>query len=248
MIEIQKLSKFYGDRAALKNINLSLKEGETHVFLGSSGSGKSTLLRLMSGLIDADVGEVSISGVKVSTRNQKKLSSQIAYVIQEGGLFPHFTGRENVALAAQLAGWDKAKISSRMNELCQLVQLDQSFLEQYPKQLSGGQRQRIALMRALMLDPPLVLLDEPLGALDPLVRSELQRELKRIFNQVRKTVIMVTHDIGEGAFFGHTISLFHEGELLQHGGFKSFIKNPASDFVTRFFKAQVPPAELLESL
>lgn len=248
MIEVNKVSKFYARRAALKDVSLSLQEGQTHILLGSSGSGKSTLLRIISGLIDADTGQVKIADEVVSSRNQKKLSSQIAYVIQEGGLFPHLTARENISLAARLAGWNLKKINIRVSELCHLVQLDESFLEQYPKQLSGGQRQRIALMRALMLDPPLILLDEPLGALDPLVRSELQRELKRIFNLVQKTVIMVTHDIGEGAFFGHSLSLFHEGELIQHGAFKSFIKNPVNDFVTRFIKAQVPPPELLESL
>ena len=248
MIEIKNVSKYYAGRPALKNINLSLKEGETHIFLGSSGSGKSTLLRIVSGLIDADEGHISISGETVSSQNQRKLSSRIAYVIQEGGLFPHLTARENVGLAARLAGWNEQKIKARVSELCSLVQLEEVSLEQFPKQLSGGQRQRIALMRALMLDPPLILLDEPLGALDPLVRSELQKELKRIFNQVKKTVIMVTHDIGEGAFFGHTLSLFNEGQLIQHGNFKSFIQNPASDFVTRFIRAQVPPPELLESL
>lgn len=248
MIDIQNVSKYYGKLVALKNISLALKEGETHIFLGSSGSGKSTLLRIISGLIDADAGQIKINQEIVSSANQKKLSSQIAYVIQEGGLFPHLTARENIALAAKLAGWGSDKIKKRTSELCQLVQLSENFLEQYPKQLSGGQRQRIALMRALMLDPPLILLDEPLGALDPLVRSELQRELKRIFNLVQKTVVMVTHDIGEGAFFGHSLSLFHEGELVQHGDFKSFIKNPVNEFVTRFIKAQVPPPELLESL
>ncbi len=248
MISIQNVSKFYDRRPVLKKINLALKEGKTHVFLGSSGSGKSTLLRILSGLIDADEGKVTISGEIVSKLNQKKMSRQIAYVIQEGGLFPHFTAHENVVLAAQLAGWDQEKIGFRMRELCALVKLHESYLDQYPKQLSGGQRQRIALMRALMLDPPLIFLDEPLGALDPLVRSELQRELKRIFNHVKKTVVMVTHDIGEGAYFGHSISLFNEGEIVQHGEFKDFIKNPSSDFVTRFIQARVPPSELLESL
>jgi osmoprotectant transport system ATP-binding protein len=248
MINIQNISKFYGPLAALKNVSLTLQEGKTHILLGSSGSGKSTLLRIISGLIDVDAGVVKIDQEIASSKNQKKLSSQIAYVIQEGGLFPHLTARENIALAAKLAGWSKDKIKKRISELCQLVLLNENFIEQYPKQLSGGQRQRIALMRALMLDPPIILLDEPLGALDPLVRSELQRELKRIFNLVQKTVVMVTHDIGEAAFFGHTLSLFHEGELIQHGELKSFMKNPANEFVTRFFKAQAPPQELLESL
>ena len=150
MISIQNVSKFYGGRPALKNINLALKEGETHVFLGSSGSGKSTLLRILSGLIDPDEGKVTISKSIVSMLNQKTLSSQVAYVIQEGGLFPHFTARENVVLAARLAGWRQDKIASRVSELCGLVKLNESYLNQYPKQLSGGQRQRIALMRALI--------------------------------------------------------------------------------------------------
>ncbi len=246
MIEINNVSKYYGDLIALKNINLKLKEGETHVFIGSSGSGKSTLLRLLSGLIEADEGEIRLNGELISNSIQKNLSSRIGYVIQEGGLFPHFSGRENLALAAKLASWSPSRITARISELCQLVQLEQRFLEHFPKELSGGQRQRIALMRALMLDPPLVLLDEPLGALDPLVRSELQRELKRIFNLVKKTVVMVTHDVGEAAFFGHSLSLFDEGILIQHGDFKSFIKKPANEFVTRFIRAQVPPLELLE--
>jgi osmoprotectant transport system ATP-binding protein len=246
MISVKNVSKYYAGKAVLKNINLQLSFGETHVFLGSSGSGKSTLLRLITGLIKPDEGQIELTNL--DTSNSKHLASNIAYVIQEGGLFPHLTASENVILAAKLAGWKTERIKSRVTELCKLVQLSENLLSQYPKQLSGGQRQRIALMRALMLDPPLIMLDEPLGALDPLVRSELQRELKQIFNYLKKTVILVTHDIGEGAFFGHTVSLFNEGKLIQHGNFKSFIKNPASDFVTRFIKAQVPPTELLESL
>ncbi len=248
MIQIENVSKFYESRAALSDVSLRLKEGETHVFLGSSGSGKSTLLRLISGLIDADKGKIQIGDQLISTDVQKKLSSQIAYVIQEGGLFPHLTAFENVAMAAKLSSWSSEKIHKRVRELSELVQLDQIFLNQFPAQLSGGQRQRIALMRALMRDPPVVLLDEPLGALDPLVRSDLQKELKRIFNLVKKTVIMVTHDIGEGAFFGHTISLFHEGKLVQHGTFNQLVKTPVNEFVTRFIRAQIPPPELLDNL
>lgn len=232
----------------LHNVSLSLKSGQTHVLLGSSGSGKSTLLRLICGLIDPTSGEIFFDKRKMSSKVQLKLASEIGYVIQEGGLFPHLTARNNIALSAQTHGWTRAKIKERVNYLANLVQLDETLLDRFPRQLSGGQRQRIALMRALMLDPPLLLLDEPLGALDPIVRSELQKELKRIFNLVKKTVVLVTHDVGEGAFFGHTISLFHDGALLQHGDFKSFIDHPVSDFVTRFIHAQSPPPELLESL
>ena len=248
MITIQSVSKSFGSRLALQNINLELAQGQTHVFLGSSGSGKTTLLRLLCGLVDVSSGKILINALQASSQVQRKLAMQIGYVIQEGGLFPHLSARNNISLTAQVQNWSEDKINARVSALAQLVQLEESVLDRYPKELSGGQRQRLALMRALMLDPPILLLDEPLGALDPLVRSELQRELKRIFNHVKKTVVIVTHDVGEGAFFGHTISLFHEGILLQHGNFSSFVKKPKSDFVTRFINAQIPVPELLEGL
>ncbi len=248
MILIKDLSKNYATRTVLRPVNLKLAQGETHVLIGSSGSGKSTLLRLLCGLIEATTGNVKIDQDDVTPKNQLQLAAKIGYVIQEGGLFPHLTSRENVVLAAKTLGWSKSKIAARLIELAHLVQLEESLLARYPKELSGGQRQRVALMRALMLDPPLLLLDEPLGALDPLVRSDLQKELKRIFIHVKKTVVMVTHDVGEAAFFGHTISLFHDGYLVQHGEFSSFVKKPASEFVTRFIRAQTPPPELLAEL
>jgi osmoprotectant transport system ATP-binding protein len=246
MISIQGASKKYGSVEALQAVDLKLQSGQTHVLLGSSGSGKTTLLRLISGLIDCTSGKILIDGEAVSVKMQTELALKIGYVIQEGGLFPHLSAKENVVLAARAQGWDTGRIENRLAALTELVQLNAAFLKQYPKELSGGQRQRVALMRALMLDPPILLLDEPLGALDPLVRSDLQKELKRIFNQVKKTVVMVTHDIGEGAFFGHTVSLFHEGALIQHGDFPSFVKSPKSDFVSRFIHAQISN-EVLEA-
>lgn len=248
MIQINGVSKLYGDRQALYANSLSLAENQTHVFWGSSGSGKTTLLRLIAGLVDATTGEIWIKEQKVSSSVQSFLATKIGYVIQEGGLFPHLTAWQNIALAGLPQSWSQHKIAQRINELAELVQLETVILNQYPKQLSGGQRQRVALMRALFLDPPIILLDEPLGALDPLVRSDLQKELKVIFNKLKKTVIIVTHDIGEGAFFGHTISLFHEGRIIQHGDFQSFIDKPKSEFVTKFITAQIPPVELLQAI
>lgn len=248
MIRINKVNKFYDQRCALETTSLDLAENQTHVFWGSSGSGKTTLLRLISGLVDASAGEIWIENQKVSVSVQPFLATKIGYVIQEGGLFPHLSAWQNIALAGLPQAWTQNKISERINQLAELVQLETNSLIRYPKQLSGGQRQRVALMRALFLDPPIIFLDEPLGALDPLVRSDLQKELKVIFNKLKKTVIIVTHDIGEGAYFGHTISLFHEGRLIQHGNFQSFIDKPATDFVTKFITAQIPPIELLKVL
>jgi len=248
MIQIQNVIKKFENKLTLDSINLQLAEKQTHVFWGSSGSGKTTLLRLIAGLIEVSSGEIWIGEHKVSTSLQKQMAGKIGYVIQEGGLFPHLNAWQNIALAGLPKSWDEHQTSSRIQELASLVQLEVPLLKQYPKQLSGGQRQRVALMRSLLLDPPIIILDEPLGALDPLVRSDLQKELKRIFNKLNKTVILVTHDIGEGAFFGHTISLFHEGRLIQHGDFKSFIDRPNNEFVTKFISAQIPPPELLNVL
>lgn len=245
MIDIRNVEKKYGPVTALSPVNLQLARGKTHVFLGSSGSGKSTLLRLMSGLMAPTSGEIIIDGEKVSTDRQRHLAGKIGYVIQEGGLFPHLSARDNIGLQARTQGWSQEKTSMRISQLAELVQLEQTLLEQFPKQLSGGQRQRVALMRALMLDPSLLLLDEPLGALDPLVRADLQQELKTIFNQVKKTVILVTHDINEGAYFGHSISLFHNGQLVQHGTFQDLVTAPTSGFVTKFIRAQVPVPEVM---
>lgn len=248
MILVKNVSKKFENRLALDFTNLQLAEKQTHVFWGSSGSGKTTLLRLIAGLTEVSSGEIWIGDQKISTSLQKQLASKIGYVIQEGGLFPHLNAWQNIALAGLPESWDDNQTSNRIQELASLVQLELPLLKQYPKQLSGGQRQRVALMRSLLLDPPIILLDEPLGALDPLVRSDLQKELKRIFNKLNKTVIFVTHDIGEGAFFGHTISLFHEGRLVQHGDFNNFIDHPKNEFVTKFITAQIPPAELLSAL
>lgn len=248
MISFQNTSKIFGHVHALKPFSLELANGQTHVLLGTSGSGKSTVLRLLCGLIEPSGGTVSVDGRVVSFRNQRELALQNGYVIQEGGLFPHLNARRNIALAAHPQGWPEEKINTRIKELCRLVQLDESFLDHYPSKLSGGQRQRVALMRALLLDPHLLLLDEPLGALDPLVRSELQTELKRIFNTVKKTVVMVTHDVMEAAYFGHTLSLFHHGELVQHGTFRDFIKKPASEFVQKFIRSQIPSDSFMEEL
>lgn len=238
MIRIEKVSKSFGEQRILHEIELRLADEKTHVLLGASGSGKSTLLRMVMGLIHADQGKIWVGDIEMEPTSRKNLSRRIGYVLQDGGLFPHLSAADNVALVANTLGWSKEKIAARMNELLDIVGLDRSLLSRFPGQLSGGQRQRIGVMRAAFLDPQVMLLDEPLGALDPIVRSHLQQELKTTFAKLRKLVLIVTHDIAEAAFFGDTVTLLHQGRVLQHGSFSDLVEKPAHPYVTEFIRAQ----------
>jgi osmoprotectant transport system ATP-binding protein len=169
---------------------------------------------------------------------QRILARKLGYVIQDGGLFPHLSAQNNITLVATTLGWGKKELQTRLQELLSLVSLGQAILGKFPHELSGGQKQRVGLMRALFLDPPLMLLDEPLGALDPINRSDLQNELKKIFNDLKKTVILVTHDMAEAAFLGDSITLFKKGHIVQHGRFEDLLESPASRYVTQFVNAQ----------
>src|SRR5262249_34545013 len=193
----------YGQMEALAPLDLAIDPGKTTVLIGPSGCGKSTLLRLMIGLIWPDNGEVFLGGQAITRDNATLLRRQMGYVIQDGGLFPNLTAKGNVALMARYLGWDDNRVTKRTSELAELVQLPSESLDRFPAQLSGGQKQRVSLMRALMLDPEVLLLDEPLGALDPIIRSDLQEDLRAIFQRLGKTVVLVTHDLGEaGGFAG----------------------------------------------
>ncbi|ADJ29335.1 ATP-binding cassette domain-containing protein [Nitrosococcus watsonii] len=243
MLELEAVSKRYGSTIALHTTDLSITQGWTTVLIGPSGCGKSTLLRLMIGLIQPDTGIIRFEGVSLTTANILAQRREMGYVIQEGGLFPHFTARSNIVLMAEHLGWDKARIHRRLEALVTLTRFPSEALDRYPIQLSGGQRQRVALMRALMLDPSLLLLDEPLGALDPLNRYELQAELKEVFRSLGKTVVMVTHDMGEAAHFGDHIVLLQEGRIVQQGSIRDLVENPGAPFVERFIRAQRSPLE-----
>ena len=168
----------------------------------------------------------------------------MGYVIQDGGLFPHLTARGNAALVARFLGWDAERIDGRLDELVELTHFPADGLDRYPAQLSGGQRQRVSLMRALMLDPDVLLMDEPLGALDPMIRRDLQGELRAIFRSLGKTVVMVTHDLGEAGYFGDTIVLIREGRIVQRGSFRDLLTAPADAFVTEFVNAQRSPLDV----
>ena len=241
MIALRGVTKRYGARVAVDTVSLELRRGATHVLLGSSGSGKSTVLRLVLGLVAPDLGEVRVDGTPVTATTRAGLLRGMGYVVQEGGLYPHLTAYENAALPAEPHGWDGERVRVRVAQLAEMVGLDEESLRRYPGQLSGGQRQRVGLMRALALDPPLLLLDEPLAALDPIVRADLQGQLGRLFGQLGKTVLLVTHDIREAMLLGDTITLMTAGRVVQHGTFADLRERPAEPFVTEFVSAQTLP-------
>ena len=232
-------TKTYRGVRVLGPIDLTVEEGTTTLLLGPSGGGKSTLLRLLNGLVRPDSGEVLFGGVPPD----RALRLRMGYVIQGGGLFPHLTAADNVALLARWLGWDEERIARRMAELQDLVRLPAGALPRFLAQLSGGQAQRVALMRALMLDPPVLLLDEPLGALDPITRFDLQQDLREVFARLRKTVVLVTHDLAEAEFFGGTAVLLREGRIVQRGTIEDLVRTPADPFVARFVQAQRPRLE-----
>ncbi len=238
MILLKNISKTFNGTNAVQNINLEFPGFKTSVIIGPSGCGKSTLIRLITFLIKPDSGSVQIKDEVVSPANILNIRRKIGYVIQDGGLFPHLTAFQNVAVMANFFKWDKNRIEKKVSELSELTKFPQEGLAKYPLQLSGGQKQRISLMRALMLDPKILLLDEPLGALDPLIRYDLQNDLKEIFNELKITVVMVTHDLNEAAYLGDNIILMKDGEVEQEGRIYDLLNHPKTAFVTKFVKAQ----------
>ena len=238
MIALEQVSKSFGQHRGLASTSLAFATETTTALIGPSGCGKSTLLRLIVGLIEPDTGRVVIHGEAMGRHNVNRLRHGMGYVIQEGGLFPHLSARENVTLLARHlkrgAGW----IDARVAKLSELVRIPPDMLGRFPRDLSGGQRQRVGLMRALMLDPQILLLDEPLGALDPITRVELQDELKRIFRELRKTVVLVTHDMAEAAYLADNLAIMREGAVVQRGTLRELLDRPAHDYVRDVVRAQ----------
>lgn len=234
--ELSSISKCYGSTWAVREVDLDISSGRTTVLIGPSGCGKSTLLRLMNGLIAPDAGAVRFEGDLVTPGDAILMRRKMGYVIQEGGLFPHLTARGNVTLLARFLGWHADRVQIRLRDLLDLTHFPAEALDRYPLQLSGGQCQRVSLMRALMLD-------EPLGALDPMIRHDLQADLRGIFATLGKTVVMVTHDLGEAGYFADTTVLLREGQIVQCGAFDELLDAPASQFVSDFVNAQRGPWE-----
>jgi osmoprotectant transport system ATP-binding protein len=248
LIQLIGVAKSFGDAAAVHPIDLSVERGKTTVLIGPSGCGKSTVLRLIVGLLEPESGEIIFDGTKIDLDKPGRRSlggggidiirRRIGYVIQEGGLFPHLTARGNVLLMARHLGRNENEMSSHLSELCALTRFPENLLDRYPLELSGGQRQRVSLMRALMLSPELLLLDEPLGALDPLVRAALQKDLKEIFARLQQTALLVTHDLAEAAYLGDQIVLMNDGRIAQQGSILDLRERPADEFVSEFINAQ----------
>ncbi|WP_454828001.1 ATP-binding cassette domain-containing protein [Pseudoxanthomonas wuyuanensis] len=238
MFELRQVVKRYGATVVLDAIDLSIAAGRTTALIGPSGAGKSSVLRMLIGLEWPDAGQVRFDGVPLRRQNLLEQRRRIGYVIQEGGLFPHLTGAGNAALLARCLGWEATRIDARLRELAGLCQLPFDALSRFPAELSGGQRQRVGLIRALMLDPPVLLLDEPLAALDPIVRHDLQTQMRELFAQLKKTVVLVTHDVAEAAWLGDTLVLLRAGRILQQGAPRELLDAPVDPFARAFMHAQ----------
>ncbi len=238
MIRLTGVRRSYDGRSVLGPIDLDVPARATLALVGPSGCGKSTLLRLVVGLLAPSAGTVEVDGTAVTAATRDRLRLGMGYVIQEGALFPHLTAAGNVALVARDQGWAEDRIAHRTEELARLAHFPHELLARYPAQLSGGQRQRVALMRALVLDPAVLLFDEPLGALDPMIRAKLQDELAALFRALEKTVLFVTHDLAEAAYVAREVVLLREGRIVQRGTAKDLVERPADPFVTEFVRAQ----------
>lgn len=236
MIQFKGVHKQYPDGyQALKNINLELKEGEITVLIGPSGCGKTTTMKLINRLINPSSGSILIHGKDISTLDPVKLRRKIGYVIQNIGLFPHMSIAKNVGVVPRLQKWEKAKIEARVDELLRLVGLDpEVYRNRYPSELSGGQQQRIGVIRAMAANPDVILMDEPYSALDPISREQLQDELIRLQQELKKTIVFVTHDMDEAIKIADTIVLMKDGEVVQTGHPEQILRRPANDFVRSF--------------
>jgi osmoprotectant transport system ATP-binding protein len=241
MIVLDRIRKQYADgTVAVQDLSLDVSDGDIAVLVGPSGCGKTTTMRMINRMVDPSSGTIQVDGKDISTVNPVQLRRRIGYVIQQVGLFPHQTVAANVGTVPALLGWDKRKIKARVNELLDLVGLEpDKFAKRYPHELSGGQRQRIGVARALAADPPVLLMDEPFGAVDPIARERLQSEFLRLQDQVRKTIVFVTHDIDEAIRLGDRIAVMREGgHLEQYADPATVLSHPQTDFVADFVGAQ----------
>ncbi|MDY0387500.1 MAG: betaine/proline/choline family ABC transporter ATP-binding protein [Methanolobus sp.] len=238
-IQFKGVTKKYGSVFAVKDLDLEIQGGELLILIGPSGSGKTTALRMMNRMIEQDSGTVTINGLDTREVDPVRLRRNMGYVIQNIGLFPHMTIGENIGLVPKLEGWDKNRIEKRVRELLDFVSLPpEMFMNRYPRQLSGGQQQRIGLARAMAMDPPLFLMDEPFGALDPILRKQLQKEFVKIKNEINRTIVFVTHDIEEALILGDRIAIMDQAKLVQVGPPEELIFNPVNDLVADIVDAK----------
>lgn len=237
MVRFENVSMAYGENEVLKNLNLHIQEGQLVVLIGPSGCGKTTTLQLINRLLKAAEGKVYVDGKDVSQTDPVALRRSIGYVIQEIGLFPHMTIQQNIEIVPKLLGWDAERCAQRSKELIKLVHMDERYLSCYPSELSGGQQQRIGLLRALAAEPPIILMDEPFGALDPITREALQEEIMLLHKELKKTIVFVTHDMEEAIKIADLIVLMKDGEVVQAASPAEMLRNPANEYVEKFIGA-----------
>jgi len=238
MIQLKEISKKFGDTLAVNNASFKVEEKETLVLLGTSGCGKTTTLKMINRLIEPDAGQVFINGENITNQDPDILRTGIGYVMQNIGLFPHYTVAENIAVVPKLLKWDKEKIKVRTQELIKKLHLPENSLSMFPNELSGGQQQRVGLARALVTDPSVLLMDEPFGALDNVTRTSIQKEFKGLEGLKRKTIVMVTHDVQEAFELADRICLMDKGKIIQIGTPKELLYRPVNDFARKFLDGQ----------
>ena len=231
MIKLTNISKTFGEKIAVNNLSLHIEKGSLTMFIGPSGCGKTTTLRMINRLTPYDKGNIIVNGTPIADVDPVELRRNIGYVIQEIGLFPHLSVFENIAIVPRLLKWEQKKIEQRVEELLELVTLDQSFTYKFPLQLSGGERQRVGLARALAAEPEILLMDEPFGAIDPINRLKLQDSFLEIQEEIKKTIVFVTHDINEAIKLGDKIAIINEGNLIQYDNVSKILSDPANEFV-----------------
>ena len=239
MIAVEKLTKQYGSAVAVNAISFEVAEGENLVLLGTSGCGKTTTLKMINRLITPTSGYIKVNGKDVTAQRQEELRRGIGYVLQHNGLFPHYTVYENIAIVPQLLKWDKPKIMSRVKVLLEKLRLDPDvYINSYPAQLSGGQQQRVNIARALAAAPPVLLMDEPFGALDPITRIQIRKEFSQLDEYKKKTIVMVTHDVQEAFEMGDRICIMDKGNIMQIGTPAEMLFKPQNDFIKSFLAGQ----------
>ncbi|HEV8084274.1 MAG TPA: ATP-binding cassette domain-containing protein [Chitinophagaceae bacterium] len=244
MIKVERVEKYFGKTKAVDKISFEISEAENVVLLGTSGCGKTTTLRMINRLIEISSGSIYVAGKNIKEVSPEDLRRNIGYVLQHNGLFPHYTIAENIAVVPNLLQWPKNKIAKRVSELLEQLSLPQEYLSLYPTQLSGGQQQRVGLARALAADPPVLLMDEPFGALDAVTRGNITKEFSQLEVLKKKTIVLVTHDIREAFDMGDKILLMDKGRIVQSGTPTDLLFKPANEFVSGFFEAQQMQLEL----
>jgi osmoprotectant transport system ATP-binding protein len=235
MINVESVSKYFDNYLVVDHISFQANDKEILVLLGTSGSGKTTTLKMINRLIESDSGNIFIDGINVRNKKVEELRMNIGYVMQHAGLFPHYTVQQNIAVVPELLKWDKKKTLSRTEELLDKLHLTEDLLQRFPSELSGGQQQRVGIARALIANTPVLLMDEPFGALDNITRAGVHAEFKSLEEIKNKTIILVTHDVDEAFELGHKISLMDKGKIIQTGTPKEILYRPANSFVRDFF-------------